>query len=106
MIAAAAMALSSLSVVGNANRLRRHRPRHLPAVGNEPARAPRVEVSEERTNDHNGKDMEMDSVRDPVCGMSIDPATAAASAQHEGITYWFCSQACREQFLADPGRHL
>jgi P-type Cu+ transporter len=106
MIAAAAMALSSLSVVGNANRLRRYRPRNLPAVGNEPAQALRVEVSEERTNDHNGKDREMDSVRDPVCGMHIDPATAAASEQHEEITYWFCSQACREQFLADPGRHL
>jgi Cu+-exporting ATPase len=44
----------------------------------------------------------MTTVRDPVCGMDIDPATAAASEEHEGKTYYFCSQSCHERFVAAP----
>jgi YHS domain-containing protein/uncharacterized membrane protein YraQ (UPF0718 family) len=47
-----------------------------------------------------------DSQVDPVCGMSVDPATAAASAEHHGVTYYFCNPGCREAFVADPTRHL
>ena len=43
---------------------------------------------------------------DPVCGMSVDPATARWSAQHEGTTYYFCSEGCRDKFVADPARYL
>lgn len=39
---------------------------------------------------------------DPVCGMRIDTEDAAATADHEGTTYHFCSQACRDAFVADP----
>ena len=46
------------------------------------------------------------TVTDPVCGMTIDPATAAASAEHEGRTYYFCSAHCHQSFLRDPGRYL
>ncbi len=41
-------------------------------------------------------------VTDPVCGMRIDPDDAVATAEHEGQRYWFCSEACREAFFADP----
>jgi len=41
-------------------------------------------------------------VKDPVCGMSVNPAKAAAQVVHEGQTYCFCSLACRDQFVADP----
>ena len=106
IIAAAAMALSSLSVVGNANRLRRYRPRPLPAAGPTVAGEPQVEVGAEREiANQRGEESRMQDaslVRDPVCGMNIDPATAVASEQHEGITHWFCSAACRDQFRADP----
>ena len=44
----------------------------------------------------------MSQVRDPVCGMTIDSATAAAQSQHAGATYFFCSAACKESFDADP----
>ena len=44
-------------------------------------------------------------VRDPVCGMSVDPATAEHRAEHEGATYYFCGPGCREKFLADPARY-
>jgi Cu+-exporting ATPase len=43
---------------------------------------------------------------DPVCGMSVDPHTAAASAVYEGQTYYFCCTHCRERFQADPVRYL
>lgn len=43
-------------------------------------------------------------VRDPVCGMEIDPRRAADSLTHEGTTYSFCSASCATAFRADPGR--
>jgi Cu+-exporting ATPase len=45
-------------------------------------------------------------MRDPVCGMSLDPATAAHRAEHAGHSYFFCSARCRERFVAEPGRYL
>jgi adenylate cyclase len=41
-------------------------------------------------------------VTDPVCGMRIDTADAAASVEYEGETYYFCSTLCRDAFLSDP----
>ena len=44
---------------------------------------------------------------DPVCGMSVDPATAkGGSAEHAGRTYYFCSTGCRERFTNEPARYL
>src|SRR4051794_38722660 len=45
-------------------------------------------------------------VKDPVCGMSVDPHTAKHRAEHGGRPYYFCSAACRTKFLADPERYL
>lgn len=44
-------------------------------------------------------------VTDPVCGMSIDPTSSAASAEHDGNTYHFCSTHCAESFKADPAKY-
>ncbi|HEY8618387.1 heavy metal translocating P-type ATPase [Phenylobacterium sp.] len=46
------------------------------------------------------------AVKDPVCGMSVDPATAAHRAEHQGQPYYFCSAGCRTKFVADPQRYL
>lgn len=46
------------------------------------------------------------SVKDPVCGMSVDPHTARHRAEFEGHTYYFCAARCREKFLADPASYL
>ncbi len=43
---------------------------------------------------------------DPVCGMTVDPATAAHRAAHEGRDYFFCSAGCRTKFVAEPDRYL
>jgi YHS domain-containing protein len=45
-------------------------------------------------------------VKDVVCGMDVDPATAAASSEYEGQTYYFCSLACKKSFDADPAEYL
>jgi Cu+-exporting ATPase len=47
-----------------------------------------------------------DSTVDPVCGMTVDPATAAHTFDCEGTTFHFCSAGCREKFVADPDRYL
>jgi hypothetical protein len=39
---------------------------------------------------------------DPICGMQVEQAHAAATAQHEGQRYWFCSDQCQHRFLAGP----
>ena len=44
--------------------------------------------------------------KDPVCGMSVDPATAQHSFEHDGKTYYFCCAGCRTKFAADPARYL
>ena len=46
------------------------------------------------------------AVRDPVCGMSVDPATARHRLEHAGQSYFFCCQGCRDKFAADPGKYL
>jgi Cu+-exporting ATPase len=51
----------------------------------------------------NGVDAE--TVRDPVCGMTVDPETAPA-VEHDGRTYRFCCPGCREKFRSDPVRFL
>jgi Cu+-exporting ATPase len=43
---------------------------------------------------------------DPVCGMTVDPATASHHARHDGGEYFFCSARCREKFMADPAKYL
>ena len=42
------------------------------------------------------------TVKDPVCGMEIDPATAFTTREQIGQTFHFCSASCAEQFDADP----
>jgi len=46
------------------------------------------------------------AVQDPLCGMSVDPATAKHRAEHAGHSYFFCSARCRERFTAEPARYL
>jgi Cu+-exporting ATPase len=43
---------------------------------------------------------------DPVCGMSVDPASAAGRVEHAGKTYYFCSTHCVQKFRADAEKYL
>ncbi|MCT4371292.1 cadmium-translocating P-type ATPase [Yangia mangrovi] len=44
--------------------------------------------------------------RDPVCGMTVDPAAGKPSLEYGGHLFHFCSEGCREKFNADPEAYL
>jgi Cu+-exporting ATPase len=100
MIAAGAMAASSLSVVTNASRLRRWHPRPIDTSSLATMHEPTIEVGADEP-----VAPEPETVTDPVCGMTIDPATAAAHTEHEGVTYHFCSTTCQDLFAAAPATY-
>ncbi|RWN67295.1 MAG: heavy metal translocating P-type ATPase [Mesorhizobium sp.] len=45
-------------------------------------------------------------IRDPVCGMTVDPAVGKPTAEHGGHLYHFCSERCRSKFAAEPEKYL
>ncbi|TGT63160.1 MULTISPECIES: heavy metal translocating P-type ATPase [unclassified Mesorhizobium] len=45
-------------------------------------------------------------IRDPVCGMTVDPAAGKPTADHGGRTFHFCSERCRIKFVAEPESYL
>ncbi len=47
-----------------------------------------------------------ETVTDPVCGMTVDPADAPATRQHRGATYYFCSVWCAERFDDDADAYI
>ena len=56
--------------------------------------------------DHGARDAVKHGVIDPVCGMTVDPSTAAHRHIHGNETYFFCSSGCRTKFAANPRRYL
>lgn len=45
------------------------------------------------------------TVKDPVCGMMIDPEATFSTREHDGQTFAFCSQDCADKFDADPHKY-
>jgi Cu+-exporting ATPase len=43
---------------------------------------------------------------DPVCKMEVNPASAEAQSEYEGLTFYFCARECKEKFDRDPERYL
>ena len=99
---------SSLSVVANANRLRRWHPAHPPTDRPAPV-TPQVRLGAIHATDTAtappDAGPEAAGTLDPVCGMTISPETAAASRSIEDVTYYFCSGHCAATFDNDPARY-
>jgi Cu+-exporting ATPase len=55
---------------------------------------------------HDHSDHAAATVRDPVCGMSVDPTTSKHRFDYHGETFHFCSAGCRTKFAADPASCL
>ena len=45
-------------------------------------------------------------VKDPVCGMLVDPHTTPHRAQYEGKPYCLCSSGCQSAFMAEPAKYV
>ncbi len=45
-------------------------------------------------------------VKDPVCGMQVDPAKAAGQSEYQGLTHSFCSLGCKKKFDLNPGQYM
>lgn len=58
---------------------------------------------------HHGHDAghgDRPKVKDPVCGMMLDPERTGHHAEHDGQTFHFCSARCRDKFIAAPDEYL
>ncbi len=85
ILAAAAMALSSITVVTNSLRLKRYRP---------------VKI------ESNSGGNTMTKVTDPVCKMVIEEKSAVATSDYKGKKYYFCAKGCKIAFDKDPEKYL
>ena len=45
-------------------------------------------------------------MKDPVCGMDVDPKTAAGKSEYKGQTYYFCSAGCKKAFDKEPEKYV
>ena len=84
ILAAAAMATSSLTVVFNSLRLRRFKPARL------------TDMNE------GGEPMAID----PVCKMEVKENEAAATSEYQGEKYYFCAVACQKAFDQNPEKYM
>jgi Cu+-exporting ATPase len=95
IFAAAAMGLSSITVVSNALRLRRFRPPIIAAASTAKQGVTKAPVKGKR------KEVKKMAI-DPVCGMEVDEGQAAAQYEYKGKTYYFCAVGCKDKFAQDP----
>ena len=63
-------------------------------------------LDEGRVSFGNRDEVELATATDPVCGLDLRRADAAAAIDWHGKVYFFCSLACRDAFLADPEGYI
>ena len=63
-------------------------------------------MSDHQHDHHDHESRGENAVKDPVCGMSVDPHTAEHRSQHAGKSWYFCSSRCQSKFEDDPQKYL
>ena len=63
-------------------------------------------MSHEHAHPESTEGTEGAAAKDPVCGMTVDPATSQHKFEHAGEAYYFCCAGCRTKFAADPDGYL
>ncbi|MBD2746081.1 heavy metal translocating P-type ATPase [Microvirga sp. BT688] len=58
------------------------------------------------TGHHHEPAADAGKVKDPVCGMMVDPHQTPHRAQYEGKPYYFCSSGCQSKFMAEPAKYV
>lgn len=48
----------------------------------------------------------MTKVKDPVCGMELEPRKETDKSEYQGQTYYFCWIGCKEKFDQNPGKYI
>ena len=65
----------------------------------------RDHAMQHRSRQAPGTEDKMATAKDPVCGMDVDTATAAAKSDYNGTTYYFCAPGCKRDFDAAPEKY-
>jgi len=112
VLAAAAMAASSLTVVSNSLRLRRFKAVRFgtseaatasaPVADRVPPAETAAPVKDTTESSEGGTAM----TTDPVCHMEVEEGSAAATSEYKGQTYYFCAAGCKKSFDQDPEKYL
>ncbi len=91
IFAAIAMSLSSVTVVANSLTLKRFKPIHW-----------KKRLSNQKLNEVNNKRMTLD----PVCKMTVDESSAAATSTYKDKTFYFCNISCKTEFDKNPEKYV
>lgn len=59
-----------------------------------------------RTEMMDEEERSVEMAKDPVCGMDVDPATAAGSSEYKGETIYFCALSCKKAFDENPEKYM
>ena len=92
----------ALSIAAEILQTRRSQPARQPEPASQSTAEPLLLTAVPSTTDA----AEPGSALDPVCGMTVDIATARHTSEHEGETVYFCAAGCRQRFEQEPARYL
>src|SRR6516165_5182772 len=85
------------------DRQNRHNPGETRGSSSGHSHAP---VPDHSGHAHHHHDHAAGTAVDPVCGMKVDPSTARHKIEHDGKTFYFCSERCRTKFVDDPTKFV
>ncbi|MCB2141336.1 heavy metal translocating P-type ATPase [bacterium] len=62
-------------------------------------------MNHEHHSHHDPQHDPTSKVKDPVCGMNVNPEMAEHNTEHGGETFYFCSAGCKDKFAKDPASY-